>query len=313
MKKELKNNSVDKSYQLTNSKYRLKPTEIKLVLSLLSLVREEDEEFKEYKIPLSNLRDTLNVKNGQDIKMACLTIMSKPLCIQLETGGWKIFNWFSGLEFEPKSKIITARIDRGLKPYLLNLKGYYSTYKLRYILGMKSSYSIRLYEILNQRKKLKTYTIGFKELGDILVVSKSLKTYAQFKRDVLLKAQVELKEQSDLRFEFKEIKTGRRVDKIKFSIFDNKSKYELELEREREFYTFVETIREYYQGMDSSIGVTFSGKEIHITKKGFLIFRREGEDDETLDRDRALEVWRAMFDSLDKLDNLKKIMETTIS
>jgi hypothetical protein len=44
-----------------------------------------------------------------------------------------------------------------------------------------------------------------------------------------------------------------------------------------------------------------------------LIFRREGEDDETLDKDRALEVWRAMFDSLDKLDNLKKIMETTTS
>ncbi|BDR68557.1 hypothetical protein K144316041_p10600 (plasmid) [Clostridium tetani] len=52
---------------------------------------------------------------------------------------------------------------------------------------------------------------------------KSYNVYANLKNKVILQAQKELNEKTDIKFTFEEIKTGRKVTSIKFYIVCNKN------------------------------------------------------------------------------------------
>ncbi len=120
--------------------------------------------------------------------------------------------------------IISFKPNPDLKPLILDLsKGRYTKYYLENIARLKSSYSIRIYELLKQYQK-----IGFREISVIdlkyyLAIDKNLyKRYNDFKKNTILLAQKELEDKTDIYFEFKEKKTGRKITHIEFKIFTNR-------------------------------------------------------------------------------------------
>ncbi|MBF0556161.1 MAG: RepB family plasmid replication initiator protein, partial [Nitrospirae bacterium] len=79
--------------------------------------------------------------------------------------------------------------------------------------------SIRLYELLIQYWRLGERRFEVEELRKILGITDSeYPLYANFKQRVILTAQAELAKSTDLSFTFKEIKTGRKVTGIEFTI-----------------------------------------------------------------------------------------------
>ena len=88
-----------------------------------------------------------------------------------------------------------------------------------------------MFEILKQYEKIKKRTIVLEDLrkmvGSTEIDSKGNITkydydeYSNFKKKVILVAQKELKQKTDIYFEFKEIKQGRKVVAIEFYIFEN--------------------------------------------------------------------------------------------
>ena len=83
---------------------------------------------------------------------------------------------------------------------------------------LKSSYAIRIYELLKQYEKLHERTFLLTDLRKMLGVEDIYPAYGNFKQRVLVSAQKELKKKTDITFEIEEIKSGRRVTKIKFLI-----------------------------------------------------------------------------------------------
>ncbi len=86
--------------------------------------------------------------------------------------------------------IITCRLNKRLKPYLLDIKKLFLISDLRMILPIRSSYSKRIYLLL---KEYEYDTIGYREfqlseLQEILKVPKSFKIFNRFKEKVLFKA-----------------------------------------------------------------------------------------------------------------------------
>jgi plasmid replication initiation protein len=220
---------IDKSYDLTNSRYKLTSTQTKILLSVLSLIRKTDKEFEVYKIPVTEFGFLIESDNYSVLKKECRNLMTKVLEVPQDDGGWILFNWFSKMHYKPKESIIEVRIDDDLKPYLLQMKKNFSSYHLRNIMEMKSEYSIRVYELLNQRKKFDSWTVELEELYSIFQVPKSyVKLYSNFKRKVLLVAQRELDEYSDLSFKIVENKIGKKVNSITFVIQTQKQKTEEE-------------------------------------------------------------------------------------
>ena len=211
-------NRVDKDYQLITARYKLSTVEQKLILSIISLIRPTDSDFMNYQIPISQFGFLADNNNHQRLKKYCKDIMSKPLEVATEDG-WMLFNWFSHIRY--RKEMIECSVSPELKPYLLELKENFKSYDLKYILEMQSEYSIRIYEMLKKSEKMGFLEMDLEELQDLLQVPESFKVYADFKRKVLQPTSIEIAKYTDIYFEFKEIKSGRKVAKIKFIIKKN--------------------------------------------------------------------------------------------
>ncbi len=215
-------NIVKQDYHLLNARYKLNTSEIKFIMTAIAQIDADDKEFQEYEIKVSELEQKLQAEQNETrLKQFAKRLMSKPLEIPTNDG-WIVVNWFSKIEYKRGQAKFLVRIDKDLKPYLLELKKRFVKYNLKYILPLTSNYSIRIYQLLKEYEKLTKRTFTVQELQDLLQVPKSLKVYADFKRKVLKVAERELIENCDIFFEYEEIKKGRKVNEILFRIKPNK-------------------------------------------------------------------------------------------
>ena len=215
-------NIVKQDYQLVNARYKLNTSEIKFIMTAIAQINADDEEFQEYEIKVSELEHKLQAEQNETrLKQFAKKLLSKPLEIPTDNG-WMVFNWFSKIQYIRGEAKFLVRIDKDLKPYLLELKKRFVKYNLKYILPLTSNYSIRIYQLLKEYEKLQKRTFTVAELQELLQVPKSLKRYSQFKQKVLKVAEKELIEHCDIFFEFEEIKQQRKVNEILFRIKTNK-------------------------------------------------------------------------------------------
>jgi len=122
-----------------------------------------------------------------------------------------------------KQGVIIFKVEEDIKPYMLDLTNNFTQYYFENIARLKSSYSIRIYELLKQYENIGKRKITILELRNFLNITEDkYKLIKDFKKYTILVAQKELKEKTDILFEFEEIKTGRKITDIIFFIFKNK-------------------------------------------------------------------------------------------
>jgi plasmid replication initiation protein len=214
------------NYFIMNSSYDLSLEEQKIILTLASMVHPSDEEFKPYKFKISEFMRLVGVDDKS--KYTKIPKMTKELMkkvFEIEDGK-KIIQvaWLSSAVYEKGTGYVELEFSPRLKPYMLKLGTLFTQYKLANILSMKSKYSPRIYEILkcNEFKKQGYIEIEVEDLRKLLKTDNMYSQYQDFKRKVILQAQKELNQKTDISFEFEEIKTGRKVTSIKFIIKSNK-------------------------------------------------------------------------------------------
>lgn len=217
-------NLVSKSNELINTRYNLNLQEQKLILTLASMVQPDDSEFKSYNFKVKEFMELLEIKDKSTYKnldKVIKSLMEKTFVIKKESGEYIRLAWLSSAKYFKGN--VTLEFSANLKPYLLMLKENYTSYKLENILKLKSCYSVRLFEILKSNLYKKNLIINIETLKYLLQADKkTYNLYGKFKEKILLKAQIELKEKTDIYFEFEEIKTGRKVTSLKFIIKSNK-------------------------------------------------------------------------------------------
>lgn len=108
-----------------------------------------------------------------------------------------------------------------MKPHLLQLQTQFLMYDIKNILRLQSSFSIRIYELLKQYERIGKRKFTIEELKEILDISDKYPLYANFKQRVIIKAQEDLSEFTDIRFTFEEEKKGKAVYAINFFIERN--------------------------------------------------------------------------------------------
>lgn len=229
MEKESNNGLVIKSNYLVEAPCKLTITEQKIVYLILSMIDKNDEDFKDYKFRIVDFMEKLDLK-GQSaysqLKATTRLLRSRTFTIkykdengdshELQTG------WVSDADYNDNTGTVTFYLSKKLKPFLLQLKEYFTVLELDNLMQMKSVYSTKLYELLKQYKKIGQRTFDLKELKEKLAINKkSYELYNNFKRKVLLIAQEEINEKTDIYFEFEEIKEARKVVALKFYINSN--------------------------------------------------------------------------------------------
>lgn len=199
----------------------LSARELKIVLTMVSMIQPTDEDFKDYRISIKEFSEMLGLTGSAkytELKEITKNLMSKSIEIPQADGGWLLANWISSAEYKKGEGIIALSFSPKLKPYLLQLKQY-TSYRLSNILSLSSSYSIRLYELLRKWSFLDKWESSVEEIREKLgAVTKSYLLYGNFKNKILLPAIKEVNEHTDLSISFKEIKKGRSVERIEFTI-----------------------------------------------------------------------------------------------
>ena len=223
MSKEL----VVKHNQIIESAYTMTTTEAKIIAKLTSMIKKEDEDFKEHIFKVSDLLKELGLGNQNYIALeqSIDKLMSRIIEIKLDTKNKKGENdilkitFVSSCIYRHSTSEIVLRYDPNLKPYFLQLNQNFTKYFLKNILELKSFYSIRIYEMLKQYEKLRERVIEIDHLRKMLEIQPSeYKLYADLKKRVLLTAEKEINEKTDLLVSFEEIKTVRKITAVRFKI-----------------------------------------------------------------------------------------------
>ena len=222
------NSIVKKAQQLVSARYNLSVTEIKIICTLISLVKVTDEEFHEYIFRVADWKNDLKLQR-KDIYKALEEVaddlLKKPFTIR-DGEDWLKMNWISSARYVKKQGIVKFKISDELKPYLLELKKNFLTYDIKNILPIRSAYSIRIYEIVKDWWSIEIRYKKTKEvikIVDLQWIRKTLQIpesykYGDIKKQILQKSKADLEKYTDIAFTFEEIKTGRKVTHIKFYI-----------------------------------------------------------------------------------------------
>jgi len=224
---ELRDKTVTKANDLIQkSRFSLSLQQQKIVLYLISQVNPFDEEFKLYDFSISEFCrvcgiDEFNGKNYRNLKAAIKEIADKSLWVTIEGGRETLLRWIEKPYIDPGSGTVQIRLDRDMVPFLLQLKHNFTQYEIIWTLHFKSKYTIRLYELIKSVHfhELEKYTrrYGVEELKK-LMDGERYREYRDFKQRALVPAVNEINKYSDKTVEYEEVKRGRKVLAVEFTI-----------------------------------------------------------------------------------------------
>jgi len=219
-------NYVTKSNKLIEAKGKMTTLEQKIFATLISEIDIDDKDFKEYEFNIKKFIDLSGSNENKiyiDIHDAARRLMNKIITIETDKTIMTIALLVS-VE-TPKGKgIVKMRFHPFLKPYLLDLQGTFTKYQLKYVLQLKGTHSIRIYELLKQYEKIGKREIQLEKLKSFLGLKNEYDRIYDFERYVLKPAQKEINDVTDITVDYKKIKEGRRIAKISFIISSKKYK-----------------------------------------------------------------------------------------
>ena len=208
---------------LRNTRYTLNTTEQKLLVYIISMIKQDDKEFKEVEINILDYCKLAGIETNsgniyQYIKDQIQILANKSWWIPVNNKKEILFRWIDKASIEKGSGIIKIKLHDNLKPYLLDIRSNFTKYELINVLTLRSKYAIRLYELFKSYLWQGHWEIDVEELKSLLNVSDKYKQFKEFRRSLLLPAVSEINEYTDLSVEFKPIKQGKATKEIHFSI-----------------------------------------------------------------------------------------------
>jgi plasmid replication initiation protein len=231
---------IKKSNELVEGRYRFDIWESRVFTKMLSLIRMDDEDFKEYRIYLKDVvKDFgLSHKNAYRLlKDGAKGLTKKEIRVIRDTPeGLKEFQTHIAVgvdSFVKEGNYLDISFHPKMKPFLLQLQSQFLMYDIRNVLSIQSSFSVRIYELLKQYEGIGKRKFTIQELKEMLDVQDKYPLYANFKQRVILKAQEDLENSTDIRFTFEEIKVAKRIKELVFHIFKNKEIAELREENQK--------------------------------------------------------------------------------
>ena len=280
-------NHTRQSHIIVNARYALSRAEIDIVLTLLTAIKKEDEDFKDYEFTIGELETKTSRRwDTKQLKSTIKSLMSKPLELPVEDEKeFEIVNWFSYFKYS-RTGLITCRFDKRLKPYLIQLSGTRVLADLRHLLLVNSSYSKRMYLLLKEYDGMGIRTFNVEELQATLKVPKSFKAYGEFKKKVLQRAEIDINKFTDLEVKLSEKKRGKKVIEITYTIKKNYT----------DLKAFIGYIRELY--INTLLYHTKDGRPLKCSDKGLLYY---SDTMENINKKESMKLWEYLHENKAKL------------
>lgn len=218
-----KTDLITKTNELINASYHLSVQEARLMGLMCSQIHPDDDDFQKYTINISEFLDLLEIKDTAyytKVKKITRSLLSRVLTIRQPDGLLQV-TWLSSAKYFDGQGVVQLSFDPEMKPYLLQLKEKFTSYRLANVLELSSQYAYRLYEMLKQYQVAGRRIIEIKDLRWSLNIEKSYERWSALKDKVLDIAEREINEKTDIKISWKPIKTGRKITAIDFKIKTN--------------------------------------------------------------------------------------------
>jgi plasmid replication initiation protein len=229
------NLKITKANCLINACYRLSVNELRIVLYGLAAIDPTSDEFPlEYTFSKSKIADfyqipsTARPKFYKDIEKALIKQFWRRDIAYWDDERQKIVTnrWLITIRHGGKDDNLSYVYNPEIKHHLHQLSRRFTSYFLSDVAKMKSSYSIRLYEIcimyLNASSADKTqFTMGVDELKEKLDLTGKYSRFNNFNTKVLTVAEMEINKLSNIRLKILPVASsswGSKIEKVQFSV-----------------------------------------------------------------------------------------------
>ena len=126
-----------------------------------------------------------------------------------------------GAVFQGEAKVDITFSD-AIMPYLTQLKGQFTRVVVKNVSSLSSTYSIRIYELLQQFRSTGDRTIAIDDFRTMLAVEDKYQQFKDLNKMIIKPAIAELNEKSDLVVTVETIKKGRTVVALHFRFKEDK-------------------------------------------------------------------------------------------
>ena len=216
--------TVYKSNSLVQAGYKLSVNEQRIILHSIGQLNSTESVTDEimYCIPLHELMEQGEIKNGYtEFREAAIRLAHRKVRIAEPNSSSKdrivLASWVQTIAYSDNNGIIELRFSKDILPYLTQLKEHFTKYKLKHVAKMKSSYGIRLYELIVQKRDFGSRDIEIVWLRKQFQLGENEYTRMyDLKKRVIDPAVKDINESSDLWVKYTQRKTGRRVTHFTF-------------------------------------------------------------------------------------------------
>lgn len=198
---------------IQKTKFDLTVSEQKIILRLIQLIKPTDKKFTEYEFSLSDYCQLCNIgisgRNYSNIKRSIDNLSNKSFWIKTEQTTSQC-RWINKAKINTETGKILLRLDDDLFPYLIDLKKNFTVYSLYSVIGMRSKYSMRLYELLKSYQFKSSIEFSLEDLKSLLSAEK-YKLFGSLKQKVINTAIKEINNMSDIIVSYTEKRKDKRL------------------------------------------------------------------------------------------------------
>lgn len=161
-------------------------------------------------------RDAIDRKYAYEALRGAIRDLYERSITKIEGKRRRDTRWLSEKEeYESHDGHVTVFFSERIAPYLIQLNQHFTSYTMKQISGLRSVYSIRVFEMLMRFRDLGFLRISLDDFKDRLEISPKYKWHDTRKR-VIEPAIAELKTRGQLDISFIPIKKGRAIVFIEF-------------------------------------------------------------------------------------------------
>jgi|LakMenEpi03Aug12_release.lakeMendotaPanAssembly.Ray.scaffolds.fasta_scaffold516154_1 plasmid replication initiation protein len=176
-----------------------------------------------FTVSADDIVDLIDVRKDsvyEHLKQTCDKLFKREILIELQSKNEKVkilkTRWVYGIGYIEDEGKIQLRFTSEIMPYLTQISRDFTQYKLTNVLKFKSSYSIRLYELIC-RWMGGEHSVELVWLKDKFQLTDKYPVIADFKKRVIDPAVEEINLHSDMNVSYTQIKSGREITGFKFS------------------------------------------------------------------------------------------------
>ena len=212
-----KNDLVVKSNQVIEASYTLTTIEQRLILSAIAQIPKGEPVTDEviYTVSVADLQKfgANETTAYRDLKESVSRLFDRSIVLRSSDRTSRT-RWVQKIDFMDSRGVIGIRFSKDILPFLSNLSTEFTKYLASDLIGVTSTYAIRLYELLVQYQSICKREISVVDLRWMFELQNKYPVWADLKRWVIDQAVKEINEFSPLSVTYETKKTGRKITSI---------------------------------------------------------------------------------------------------